>query len=50
MINFDFYTPTKIFFGKGRHNELAKIIKSYGFDNILFHYGGGSIKRTGPLR
>lgn len=47
MRNFDFYSPTRVFFGKGRHEQIGEIIKEYGFRKILLHYGGGSIKRTG---
>ena len=47
MINFDFYSPTKIFFGKDRENEVGKIIKDYGFKKVLLHYGQNSIKKTG---
>lgn len=47
MINFDFYSPTKIFFGKGRENEVGEIIKKYGYKKVLLHYGKSSIKKTG---
>ena len=47
MINFEFYTPTKIFFGKDTHKNVGEIIKSYGFKKVLLHYGGGSIKKIG---
>ncbi len=47
MINFDFYSPTKIFFGKERENEVGEIIKEYGFKKVLLHYGQNSIKKTG---
>jgi len=47
MKSFDFYTPTKIFFGKDRHHEIGEILKGYGFHKILIHYGTGSIKRNG---
>lgn len=47
MINFDFYSPTKIYFGKNRENEVGKIIKKYGFKKVLLHYGQNSIKKTG---
>ena len=47
MINFNFYTPTKIFFGKDTHRDTGKIIKSYGFKKILLHYGKESIKKSG---
>ena len=47
MKNFNFISPTKIFFGKERENEVGKIIKEYGFKKILFHYGQSSIKKNG---
>ncbi|MBE7038427.1 MAG: iron-containing alcohol dehydrogenase [Ruminococcaceae bacterium] len=47
MNNFEFLTPTKVFFGKDTHYEVGKIIKEYGFKNILLHYGKQSIKKTG---
>ena len=47
MINFDFISPTKIFFGKEKENEVGKIIASYGYKKVVFIYGGGSIKRIG---
>ena len=47
MINFDFYSPTKIFFGKDRENEAGEIIKKYGYKKVLLHYGKSSIKKTG---
>ena len=47
MLNFDFYSPTKIFFGKNREEEVGKIIKNYGYQKILLHYGQNSIKKIG---
>ena len=47
MINFDFYSPTKIFFGKDRENEVGEIINKYGYKKVLLHYGKSSIKKTG---
>ena len=47
MIDFQFYAPTKIFFGRNTHKKVGEIIKSYGYKKILFHYGQGSIKRSG---
>ena len=47
MINFDFISPTKIFFGKDKENEVGKIISSYGFNKIALVIGGGSIKKIG---
>ena len=47
MQNFTFHTPTKVFFGKDTEKQVGEIIKSYGFSKVLFHYGSGSIKKSG---
>ena len=47
MENFEFCSPTKIYFGKDKENSVGEIIKSYGFKKILFHYGKSSIFKTG---
>lgn len=47
MRDFNFYTPTKIFFGKGKEKDVGKIIKDYGFKKIMLQYGKGSIKKSG---
>ena len=47
MDQFSFYTPTKVIFGKGVQSQVGAVIKSYGFKKILFHYGSGSIKKSG---
>lgn len=46
MNNFEFYSPTKIIFGKGTQHEVGAQIKKYA-SKILLHYGGGSIKKSG---
>ena len=47
MINFEFYSPTKIFFGKEQEKRVGEIIKNYGYKKVLLHYGQNSIKKTG---
>ena len=47
MLNFEFYTPTKVFFGRGYEKEVGRIICEYGYKKIMLHYGGGSIKKNG---
>lgn len=47
MLDFTYYAPTKVFFGKGAHKNVGEIIKGYGFKKIMMQYGQGSIKRTG---
>lgn len=46
MEGFQFQCPTKIVFGRGVENLVGEEVKKYG-DKVLFHYGGGSIKRIG---
>ncbi|MGI6787068.1 MAG: iron-containing alcohol dehydrogenase [Acholeplasmataceae bacterium] len=47
MINFQFYSPTEIVFGKDTELEVAKLLKKHGATKVLVHYGGGSIKKSG---
>ncbi len=47
MNNFEFYTPTKVYFGRGEEKKVGKIIKDYGFRKVLLHYGKGSVKASG---
>ncbi|WP_286034174.1 iron-containing alcohol dehydrogenase [Fusobacterium necrogenes] len=44
--DFNYYNPTKIYFGKTALNNLKEELKNYG-ENILLVYGKNSIKRTG---
>ncbi|MDF2539623.1 MAG: nadh-dependent butanol dehydrogenase a [Herbinix sp.] len=46
MINFTWYNPTKIIFGKNTHNEVGNETKKYA-KKVLLHYGGKSLKATG---
>ena len=45
MLNFDFYNPTHILFGKGRIADLGNLIPQDA--RVLILYGGGSIKSNG---
>lgn len=47
MINFQFYSPTEIVFGKDSELGVAHLLKKHGATKVLFHYGGGSIKGSG---
>ncbi len=47
MLNFDFYNPTHIVFGKDRLGELDNLIHKEA--KVLILYGGGSVKRFGTL-
>jgi len=46
MENFEFQCPTKIVFGRGVEEKVGEEVGKYS-RRILFHYGGGSIKRIG---
>ncbi len=46
MENFVFQNPTKILFGRGMEDRVGEEAAIYS-KNILLHYGGGSIKKTG---
>ena len=50
MENFIYYTPTKIFFGKGEEKNIGKIIKDYNVHKILIVFGSGSVKKSGLLQ
>ncbi|MEG2819836.1 MAG: iron-containing alcohol dehydrogenase, partial [Muribaculaceae bacterium] len=47
MINFEYYNPAKIIFGKGVISNVGEEITKQGAKNILLVYGGGSIKKNG---
>lgn len=44
MYNFDFYNPTRIFFGKDRLDQIDKIVPANS--KVLITFGGGSAKRS----
>ena len=46
MQNFEYCTPTRLFFGKGVIEKLPGVMAQYG-KKILLTYGGGSIKKIG---
>lgn len=47
MENFQYYTPTRVIFGRDTQHQVGALIRSYGYQKILFHYGSGSIRRSG---
>ncbi|MGL5416180.1 MAG: iron-containing alcohol dehydrogenase [Clostridium sp.] len=48
MLDFNFYNPTKIIFGKNSLEELPNLI-SNEYKKVMILYGGGSVKRFGTL-
>ena len=49
MFGFNYYTPTKVVFGKNTESQVADLIKEFGGTKVLIHYGGGSVVRSGLL-
>ena len=51
MINFDFFTPTKILFGAGRESEVRKQVVAFGGHKVMIVYGkkGGHVETSGLL-
>lgn len=49
MNNFEFYSPTKIIFGKDVENGVGEEIKAWGGTKVLLHIGGNSARKSGLL-
>ncbi len=47
MYNFDFYNPTRIFFGKNKLDMISKNIPTDA--RVLITYGGGSAQKSGLI-
>ncbi len=46
MLNFDFYSPARILFGRDTVGQIGDLLKPHA-RKVLLHYGGGSIKKSG---
>ena len=49
MLSFEYFTPTKVYFGRDSDEKIGKALKEYGFNKILLHYGTSSVKKSGLL-
>lgn len=49
MWNFEYYTPTRIVFGKDTENQAGQLVAQFGGKKALIHYGGGSVVKSGLL-
>ena len=49
MIDFDFVSPTKIFFGNNKEELIGQICLDGGYKKVYIVIGQGSVKRTGLL-
>lgn len=50
MIDFDFISPTKIYFGRDKENNIGNICTEKGYKKIYIVIGQGSVKRSGLLQ
>ena len=49
MDNFTFYSPTKFVFGKDTENNAGALVKEFGGNKVLLHFGGKSAEKSGLL-
>lgn len=49
MIDFNFVSPTKIFFGKEKEKQIGDICKEFHFKKVLVITGKSSVKKSGLL-
>ncbi len=49
MNPFNYFTPTKVVFGKNTEAEVGKLVKAQACKKVLIHYGSGSVVRSGLL-
>lgn len=50
MFDFNYYTPTKVVFGKKTEEKVAELVKEFGGKKLLIHYGGGSVIKSGLMK
>lgn len=49
MIDFTYYAPTEVVFGRESEEQVAYLVRKYGGHKVLVHYGGQSAKKSGLL-
>ena len=49
MNNFEYFTPTKVIFGKDTESQVGELVKAQQCKKVLVHYGGNSAKKSGLL-
>lgn len=50
MFDFNYFTPTRVVFGRNTELKTAELIQMFGGKKVLIHYGGGSVIRSGLLK
>ena len=48
-LDFQYYTPTKVVFGKGAEAQVGQLVKEQGCKKVLIHYGGKSAVKSGLI-
>lgn len=49
MIDFTYYAPTEVVFGRESEEQVAYLVRKCGGHKVLVHYGGQSAKKSGLL-
>jgi alcohol dehydrogenase YqhD (iron-dependent ADH family) len=49
MMNFEYYAPTQVVFGKDTETQVGELIRQQHCKKVLVHYGSGSVIRSGLL-
>lgn len=49
MLNFEYFTPTRIYFGRKVEERAGELVKELGGTRVLVHFGGESARRSGLL-
>lgn len=49
MIDFNYYAPTQVVFGRQAEERVGELVKHYGGHRVLLHFGGHSAIKSGLL-
>ncbi len=49
MLNFEYYAPTKVVFGKDAESRVGELVRAQHCKKVLVHFGGNSAKASGLL-
>jgi len=49
MNNFEFYSPTLVYFGKGNTDKIGPAIREFGGSKVLLHYGSDRVLKNGLM-
>ena len=49
MRNFEYFTPTRVIFGKDTHLKIGTVLKEQNCSKVLIHYGSHSTVSSGLI-